>query len=240
MKFGKLAVLATAALITVSGIGGQAFAQTNEQQELYKTIKNDPDFKILDDYGNGNFTYTISDRIKTDADKKNFRMKVSKFKAQQTVETLNKTPYSGGNMETWFKDIANDTDPWGSTPEQISISGQWTHQWFKGSSKYDNWDSLYNVKDSFVVGYAYVSSTQTSVTVGTTISGSGSVTITNTSATIPVDWSGKGAYWYYGASYGTINVTAPDITSYSHAASATASIAGYQVLTSAYKNVSVS
>lgn len=174
MKLRKGVTLLAAMVIAISSIGSQAFAQTeklNEQQEFYKTIKNDPDFKILDDYGSGTFTYTASENIKSKEDKERFAIKVNKLKAQQTVETVNKTNYSGGYMETWFKDNAVDTDPWGANPETITITGQWTHQWFKGTNSNTNWDSLYSVKDSFVVGYNYVSSVGTSVTIGTTVSG---------------------------------------------------------------------
>lgn len=240
----KLATALSTVLLVGSMFGGQAFAKSdehNKQMDFYNAIKNDPDFKILDDYGNGTFTYTASDRIKTNEDKDKFRVKVNKIKAQTThtvtVEALNRTAYDGGNMETWFKDTETDNS---ADPENMQVTGQWTHQWFQGTSKTANWDKLYNVKDEFVVGYDYVSSQSLSASVSMSgPSGAYSATITSTQATIPMSWEDKGPYFYYGASYGTLQATAPNITRYTHTASAQASIAGYQVATSAYKSVAV-
>ncbi|MCS7464175.1 hypothetical protein N0M98_29155 [Paenibacillus doosanensis] len=216
--------------------------------DKYAKIKNDPDFEIIADNGNGLFAYTYSKSVKTAEDKDRFFKKVKSFKGQsQTVDAITKKyrfNSSNGYIETYFSDTVSDTD-FGS-PEKLTADGGGTIQWFAQTSGVSDWDALASIKDVFKIDYDSVQSTS-SITVGgsvgTTTSGNGSVTagstVSTTTATITIDWPSKGPYHYYDKSYGTIQVSAPNITKYTHESTNVATVAGSNIASMASDYTSI-
>ncbi|CAM2878220.1 hypothetical protein PASE110613_05490 [Paenibacillus sediminis] len=231
----------------------QGSKEKAQRLETYNKIKNDPDFEIIADNGNGIYAYTYSEKIKTDVDKERFLRKAEGLSAQQTVEAWNNTglksatDLSLGYLETHFTDTVTDTDPW-SGQEELRANGNGTIQWFKGTNgSYTYWTTLDSISDNFQVDYDTVSSTESvtaTVSGGTTTSVSGgvssSVTKGTSTATLSISWPSKGTYNYYSKSYGDVYVKTDNITKYTHTASSVATTGGYHVWGSATKSVSIS
>lgn len=208
--------------------------------EKYKKIKDDQDFQLISDNGNGTYSYTYSDKVKTLDDKERFFKKQEEFSAQQTVELPRTNIYMNGKdstkgyMELSFTDTVIDTDPI-LGDEKLTAVGNSMTQWFKGGSNYPNWDKLSGAKEKFTVKYDNVSSTA-----GITMTGpSAAVTISSTYATAEINWPDVGSKNYYNKVYDRVECIAPNITNYTHETSATATVGGVPLFGGRSKSASV-
>lgn len=216
----------------------------NERLELYEQIKNDPDFEIFADDGNGTFAYTNSSNLKSEDDKVRFLQKAEQIEAQKSVKGYKKIDKLNGYMENSIQDTVSLDKPWFGGDQTLVFSGTNTVQWFKEKSKYENWNKLSGINDVFTVGYSYVSSTTSGVSVGVESgvvptpvgNASYSWTKTNTSATQSFGWPDKGPYFYYGKTYGDFQVKTEKITNYTHSSSAVANVGGENILINATAN----
>ncbi|MGI6650044.1 MAG: hypothetical protein ACOX5W_13670 [Bacillota bacterium] len=212
-------------------------ANQKKVMEKYNRIKADPDFEILDDFGNGTFSFTYSKNVKNEQDKERFLKKAAEFTGQsyhpQTYYPLYKLGVvrlpvqENGYLET----MINTGVTYNTNKTRVDASGNGAVQWFQEDGPYANWNRLYNIKDTITVTYGYWEGT-----IGT---GGLNFTIGSDQAKTEISWSEKGPYYYYGKSIGSHYVTHPFLKGYKHSAIGQADVGGYQLAGGVTRGVDV-
>jgi hypothetical protein len=188
--------------------------KTEQNKVLLNKIKNDPDFEVFYDDGQGNASFAPSPKAKGAEDKKRIQAKLEEYSTQYSYSfsiSGNKSlPYSDGNVMSWFTSNDNLSNGGAFTDDILAISGD-SHSSWSGMNPF--YASSIDQSDSFSVGY-----------VGTTVfvSYPPGIGFTGSGSSCAVTYPQlNGNYWRYDHTYSGAQFKAYYITSTTQSDAAT-------------------